>query len=78
MKKILYIAMLLLSCAAYAQSQVSWSEIRTSSEYCYGEGYGTSVAEADQNALANLLSKISVTVSSRFELSEEEINRGGI
>ena len=45
-----------------------------SDEYLYGEGYGQTVNSADKQALANLTSKISVSISSTFNISENEIN----
>lgn len=56
--------------SAFAQS---WDEIkRNSSLYLYGEGVGATVEEADRKALADLVSKISVVVSSDFILTEDE------
>lgn len=51
----------------------NWEEVKmNSSLYLWGEGWGTSVDEADQQALADLLSKISVVVSSDFSITEDE------
>lgn len=54
---------------AYAQS---WESIKTDPQYLSGEGWGASLAEADQAALSALVSSISVVVSSEFVLTEEE------
>lgn len=54
-------------------SAQSWDEIkRNSALYLYGEGSGATVEEADRKALADLVSKISVVVSSDFVLTEDE------
>lgn len=46
---------------AFAQK---WEQVKNSSEYLCGEGYGNSIDEADQQALSDLISKISLDVSS--------------
>lgn len=51
--------LLLLSWNASAQT---WEQVRDSEEYIYGEGWGSTVAEADRQALANLISKIATNV----------------
>ena len=50
--------------------------IKANSDYIYGEGSGSTEAKADKEALANLMSQISVSVSSSFELNESEITTG--
>lgn len=55
----------------------SWEEIKSSRQYIYGEGWGSSDAEADKNALADLISKISVQVQSSFTLTEDELSHNG-
>ena len=76
MKRILtyFVLLFLMSPTALAQS---WDDIKNSSIYLWGEGSGATIGEADQNALAHLISKISVQVKSEFEQEDEEINRGG-
>ena len=59
-----------LSGAMYAQSV---EEIKASEEYLTGEGWGESLKAADNAALQDLISKISVSVESQFENIEEEI-----
>ena len=49
-------------------------EIRRSDEYLSGEGWGESLKAADNAALQDLISKISVSVESQFENIEEEMN----
>jgi hypothetical protein len=64
---------LLISCftvlSTFAQS---WEAVKSSKEYLYGEGWGTTVAEADQQALNDLISKISLQVSGHSSQTEEE------
>ncbi|MDE5571290.1 MAG: hypothetical protein K2I86_04465, partial [Prevotella sp.] len=52
--------LLLLSMSASAQT---WEQVRDSEEYIYGEGWGSTVAEAERQALANLISKIATNVT---------------
>ena len=40
----------------------TWTEVKTSGEYLWGEGQGATVAEADRQALADLTSRIVVHV----------------
>ena len=57
----------------------SWDEVkRNSNIFLYGEGWGATVEEADQQALASLISKISVVVSSDFTITEDEKNVNGV
>ena len=56
----------------------SWNEIKHNSNvYLFGEGWGATVEEADQQALAALISKISVAVSSDFTITEDEMAING-
>lgn len=57
-----------------AASAQSVTEIRNSSDYIYGEGFGRTLRAADNDALQNLISKISVSVESDFSSIEEEVN----
>ena len=67
-----FVAMPMLS---RAQTATEIAEmVMHSDEYLYGEGYGQTVNSADKQALANLTSKISVSISSTFNISENEIN----
>lgn len=57
----------------------SWDEIKhNTNTYLYGEGWGATVEEADQQALAALISKISVVVSSDFSITEDEKTINGV
>lgn len=76
MKRLLINALLLLAAvAAYAQAPDP-EAIKADDQYIWGEGYGSTDQAADQAALANLLSQISVQVASNFSVSESEINAG--
>lgn len=55
----------------------SVSQIKADNNYLSGEGWGSTLKQADDNALQDLISKISVNVKSSFTSSEEEINRNG-
>lgn len=55
----------------------SWSEVKSNKSYLYGEGWGATVEEADQQALGNLISKISIIVNSDFVITEDERSVNG-
>ncbi|MBQ9678860.1 MAG: LPP20 family lipoprotein [Prevotella sp.] len=59
-------SLLLLSTTVSAQS---WEIVRDSEDYIYGEGYGKTVAEAERNALANLIGKIATNVTGEAQTS---------
>ena len=71
MKKI-YLSLIALfaTTVLYAQSV---EEIKASDEYLTGEGWGESLKAADNAALQDLISKISVSVESQFENIEQEM-----
>lgn len=50
----------------------SWDNIKGSKLFLYGEGYGSTVEEADRQALSDLISKIAVNVSSVTNQSDNE------
>lgn len=54
----------------------SWESIKSDTAYLYGEGFGVTVAEADQYALNDLIGKISLQVSSNTnsEMQESLVN----
>ena len=66
-------AVLLLAVCADGQS---WDSIKRDASCLWGEGCGSTVAEADRNALTDLTSRITVHVSSNFEIAEEEDTKG--
>lgn len=59
----------LIALPAFAQS---WEAIKGSKTYLWGEGWGTTVAEADKQALNDLISKISLQVSGNVSHNETE------
>lgn len=68
-RKIFTIFMTLIVFPAFAQS---WEAIKGSNAYLWGEGWGTTVAEADKQALNDLISKISLQVSGNVSHNETE------
>lgn len=72
MKNISIILILLLFCNIVSGQSVE--EIKASDEYLSGEGWGESLKAADNAALQDLISKISISVESQFEKIEEEIS----
>lgn len=72
------ISIICAMCLFPAFSQ-SWDEVkRNSNVYLFGEGWGATVEEADQQALAALISKISIAVSSDFTITEDEKSTNGV
>lgn len=55
----------------------SVSQIKSDENYIYGEGWGTTLKQADQSALQDLTSKISVSVSTSSFMDMEEITKNG-
>lgn len=53
------------------------SDIKNNTAYIFGEGWGDTPAEADRQALQNLLGKIGTQVESSFTLNEREETRNG-
>ena len=76
MKKWILFAVFLLPMCAMAQEEMEEvNRIKADrNTYLYGEGYGETEANADKEAMANLMSKISVQVSSDIEINEQQIN----
>ena len=71
MKKVATILLLLLF--GVAASAQSWELIKEDTNtYLWGEGWAETLDEADQQALASLISKISIVVVSDFEMLEGE------
>lgn len=60
---------------AVGHAQQEWDDIKASKLFLYGEGYGSTVAEADRLALSDLISKIAVNVSSVTNQSNNETIR---
>ena len=57
-----------------AQEKEHIENIKNAVDYIWGQGYGATVAEADKEALANLMSKITVQIESDFVIDEREVN----
>jgi len=76
MKKWIIIVACLLPMAAMAQDVTEEvNRIKADRDtYLHGEGYGETEANADKEAMANLMSKISVQVSSDIEINEQQVN----
>ena len=74
-KTIWMILMLLLPLTSLAQTAEERAEqMKANAEYICGEGWGGTYNSADQAALADLISKISLNISNSFEIKEEEFN----
>lgn len=75
-RKGLYI-IIFMSLYAFPALAQSWESVKASRDYLWGEGFGSSILEADQQALRDLISKISVHVSGDFKIEEEETSTNG-
>lgn len=73
-RKILTILLLAVVLQIEAQSV---SQIKADDSYIYGEGWGSTLKQADQSALQDLTSKISVTVNTSSFMDMEEISKDG-
>lgn len=73
MKYIWTIVFLLSALTIHAQS---WDDVKASKIYLYGEGWGNTLSDADKQALADLISKISMNVSSVTNQTERETVKG--
>lgn len=72
MRTRLNIITLLLTLIVLPTFAQSWEAIKGSNAYLWGEGWGTTVAEADKQALNDLISKISLQVSGNVSHNETE------
>ena len=69
---------ILLSFSAMNGFAQNWAEIKQDKKtYLSGEGWGNTVDEADKQALADLISQISVIVSHDFAMIEDENTKNG-
>ena len=75
MKRLALFFLLILGCSALFSQSVS--EIKSDKNYLSGEGWGNTLKQADDAALQDLISKISVNVRSSFTSVEEETNQNG-
>ena len=63
--------MWMLSClVALAQD---WEGVKEDNSYIWGEGWGSSIEEADRMALSSLVSRITIAVVSDFRQVEEQV-----
>lgn len=69
MRDFFFYIFLIIGLPLYAQS---WESVTSSPQYIYGEGWGVTVAEADQQALNDLISKITVKVQGDVTVTENE------
>lgn len=79
MNKIILMMIALLSIllpnTTMAQTAAERAEqLKTNKGYICGEGWGDTYSSADQAALFDLISKISLHVSNSFQINEEELN----
>lgn len=73
LRQTLTVLLLLAGTQAWAQS---WEQIKADKNYVWGEGRGTTVAEADRRALSDLVGQICTQVSADFEMLTEEQHAG--
>ncbi len=55
----------------------NWETVKSSKLFLYGEGYGASLDEADRQALSDLISKISLNITSATSQKESEKAHNG-
>lgn len=75
MRRVIFALLILFSLSVQVYAQ-SIEEIKGNPEYLTGEGWGESNKAANNAALQDLISKISVSVESQFENIEEEVTDG--
>ena len=51
---------------------ITVEEVKTSGEYLWGEGIGSTINKADKEALSALVSQLSVSIQAGFEMQSEE------
>ena len=76
MKKSLQLLVAMLLTATLATAQSAEDVKSNPGEYLYGEGVGSTLQQADRQALAELISQISVTVESSFTHQVVEEGQG--
>ena len=74
MRKLLLCMLMVAPLWAMAQVNEQAEAIKADPKYLWGQGYGENVKEADQGALSDLMSKISVQIESDFTIDEREVN----
>ena len=73
-KRLIFVLFALVALTASAQT---WEQVRDSEDYIYGEGWGSTVTEADKQALANLIGKIATNVQGESHSSLKTQNSNG-
>ena len=73
-KRLIFVLFALVALTASAQT---WEQVRDSEDYIYGEGWGSTVTEADKQALANLIGKIATNVQGESYSSLKTQNSNG-
>lgn len=73
-KRLIFVLFALVTLTASAQT---WEQVRDSEDYIYGEGWGSTVTEADKQALANLIGKIATNVQGESHSSLKTQNSNG-
>lgn len=71
MRKLVLLTACLLGCLG-ARAQ-DWERVKADGSFLWGEGWGSSVEEADLRALSSLISRITVAVTSDFRQVEEQV-----
>ena len=74
MKRLLFYLLMFSPLWAVAQTAGKIEDIKNAADYIWGQGYAATVKEADKEALADLMSKISVQIESDFVIDEREVN----
>ena len=79
MNKRLYFSILSLLFTVLPVFSQNWEAVKGNASYIYGEGWGVTVAEADEQALQDLISKISVQVVGEISHEESEsVSNNGV
>ena len=73
-KRLLFFLIMFVPLWADAQTANKIDDIKNAADYIWGQGYAATVKEADKEALADLMSKISVQIESDFVIDEREVN----
>ena len=72
-----YFLLLLTTFFTLSLSAQKWESVKNNPSYICGEGWGSSIQEADKNALNALISKIAVNVSASSASGDKSIIKNG-
>lgn len=75
MRHTFYITMALLM-MPLAMAAQTWEQVKGNNQYLYGEGRGSSIDEADKQALGDLISKIAVSVKKETKNNDRQTVSG--